>query len=306
MKTVKGQFTDLIRWIHHPVAIFIDDLDRCRGDYVVQLLEGIQTTLRDEPVTFVVAADRDWLADSFAAEYSTFTSTSAEPARPLGYLFLEKTFQLSVAVPRLSPALRGLFWDRLISSGKAAANHSDDLAQAREQAREIFKDATSEGEVLSLADWGTRRHTGAADGPRGGGGRGPVHPGRRTRVRTGAHAIRPAAGPQPAGHEAASQRLRHGTQRGGAELQEPVREPRRPAAASALYVPKCKRWPLLGTWFSEHPAHIELVGKEQLPQIIPNELRPLFTDPEVVSVVKGQTDGVETELDTAGVKDCLL
>lgn len=305
MKTVKGQFTDLIRWIHHPVAIFIDDLDRCRGNYVVQLLEGIQTTLRDEPVTFVVAADRDWLADSFAAEYSTFTSTSAEPARPLGYLFLEKTFQLSVAVPRLSPALRGLFWDRLISSGKAAANHSDDLAQAREQAREIFKDATSEGEVL-------RRLTRApGDTPEQQMARAEaaaVALSTPDAEREYERALTPFAqllDPNPR----AMKRLvnAYGMARSVEVLNFKNLSVNRAAQQRrALWTILNLRWPLLGTWFSEHPAHIELVGKEQLPQIIPNELRPLFTDPEVVSVVKGQTDGVETELDTAGVKDCLL
>jgi KAP family P-loop domain len=116
MNTVKRHFSDLIRWIGHPVAILIDDLDRCRGDYIVQLLEGIQTMFRDEPVTFVIAADRDWLADSFDAEYGGFTSVGDEPARPLGYLFLEKTFQISVAVPQLSPEVRNLYWERLISS----------------------------------------------------------------------------------------------------------------------------------------------------------------------------------------------
>jgi hypothetical protein len=304
MNTVKGHFTELIRWIHHPVAIFIDDLDRCRGDYIIQLLEGIQTTFRDEPVTFVVAADRDWLADSFAAEYSTFTSTGTEPARPLGYLFLEKTFQLSVGVPGLSPAVRGLFWDRLISSGKAAANRSD-LDHARQQARELFKDATSEAEVLS------RLNRAPGDTPEQLVARAEAAavvlstPGVE---REHERALKPFAqllDPNPR----AMKRLvnAYSMARSVEVLSRRNLSTNRVAQQRrALWTILNLRWPLLGTWFSEHPDHIELVGNEHLPQTIPRELQSLFTDPEVVSVVRGQADGVEIKLDTAGVKDCLL
>ena len=56
METVQEHFADLVRWLHYPVIVLIDDLDRCRGDYVVELLEGIQTLFRDQPVAYVVAA----------------------------------------------------------------------------------------------------------------------------------------------------------------------------------------------------------------------------------------------------------
>ncbi len=41
--------------------IFIDDLDRCQGAYVIELLEGIQTLFKAAEVVFIIAADRDWL-----------------------------------------------------------------------------------------------------------------------------------------------------------------------------------------------------------------------------------------------------
>ena len=100
MRLVREHLADLTRWIHHDVVVMIDDLDRCKGPYVVDLLEGIQTLFRDIPVTYVVAADRDWLADSYATEYADFVSVSGEPGRPVGYLFLEKTFQISTGLPQ--------------------------------------------------------------------------------------------------------------------------------------------------------------------------------------------------------------
>ena len=79
--------------------MIVDDLDRCKSEYVVALLEGIQTLFADEPVAFVIAADRTWLCQSFATAYGAFDPVVGEPGRPLGYLFLEKTFQVSMSDP---------------------------------------------------------------------------------------------------------------------------------------------------------------------------------------------------------------
>jgi hypothetical protein len=110
MELVRRRYASLIRAIRRPVAIVIDDLDRCQPSYVVELLEGIQTLFVEEPVTYVVAADKHWLSDSYATVYKDFVSNADQVGRPLGYLFLEKTFQLSVRVPHLSPEVRDRFW----------------------------------------------------------------------------------------------------------------------------------------------------------------------------------------------------
>ena len=51
----------IIRYVGRPVVVIIDDLDRCDGDYVIQLLHGIQTMYWETQAAYVVAADRDWL-----------------------------------------------------------------------------------------------------------------------------------------------------------------------------------------------------------------------------------------------------
>jgi hypothetical protein len=48
----------------------------------------------------VVAADRQWICASFEKEYEAFGKSIGEPGRPLGYLFLDKMFQVSVSVPQ--------------------------------------------------------------------------------------------------------------------------------------------------------------------------------------------------------------
>jgi hypothetical protein len=41
-------------------------------------------------------------------------STIGEPGRPLGYLFLDKVFQVSVSIPRLSPRWQSAYWQGLL------------------------------------------------------------------------------------------------------------------------------------------------------------------------------------------------
>lgn len=98
---LKRRFEEMIREIHRPVAIFIDDLDRCDADYVIELLQAIQTIYVDVPVLYVVAADRDWIVSAYDQTYKGFKSDIDQPGQPLGYLFVKKIFQLSVNVPDL-------------------------------------------------------------------------------------------------------------------------------------------------------------------------------------------------------------
>lgn len=109
----RRRFRWLVRSAGRPITVFIDDLDRCRPEYVVELLEGIQTIFAEEPVAYVIAADRGWLCDSFAHEYREFVGPDNESGRPLGFLFIEKTFQISLEIPPLSPDDRSSFWSSL-------------------------------------------------------------------------------------------------------------------------------------------------------------------------------------------------
>lgn len=119
---VASLYCRLIRAIGRPVAIFVDDLDRCDSAYVVELIEGIQTLLRSEPVTYVIAAERKWICAAFAKKYSDFAGEIGEPARPLGYLFLDKLFQISAELPGLSGEVRKSYWAALLDGdGPAAA-----------------------------------------------------------------------------------------------------------------------------------------------------------------------------------------
>ncbi len=118
LEPLTRRYGEIIAQIDKPVAVFIDDVDRCNADYLVDLLHAIQTLYRQAPVVYVVAGDRDWICSAYEQTYTRFEPALAAPGHSLGHLFLEKLFQVSVEVPRLSPALRQAFWDGLINRGR--------------------------------------------------------------------------------------------------------------------------------------------------------------------------------------------
>ena len=113
-RRVRDKYADLIRRVGRPVLVFIDNLDRCRPEYVVELLEGIQTIFGDVPVTYLVAADREWVAHSFETQYQSLAGIIGRPGRPLGYLFLEKTFAVSAPLPQPSAETRRRYWQAVL------------------------------------------------------------------------------------------------------------------------------------------------------------------------------------------------
>jgi hypothetical protein len=147
MARISGHFHRLLRRIDRPVAIFIDDLDRCQEEYVIRLLEGIQTLFNDPRAVYVIAADRRWLHACYENAYARFQDRVHEPGRRLGTLFLEKVFQLSVAVPRLSPEIQEAYWRFLIRGRRADVESRLDAERA--VALEEFAEAESESEVFS-------------------------------------------------------------------------------------------------------------------------------------------------------------
>ena len=124
LQPVVNLFTDLFDAIGLPVVVYIDDLDRCTSDYVVELLEGIQTLLRTRPLVYVVAADRKWICSSYEKIYADFGGSVGDPGRPLGYLFLDKVFQLTASLPRIAPARQQIFWESILANDPGAQKPS--------------------------------------------------------------------------------------------------------------------------------------------------------------------------------------
>lgn len=122
---LKNRYKRVVAEIGKPVAVFIDDLDRCRADFVVELLQGLQTAYADLPVLYVVAADRDWIVSAYNQTFEGFQPEIAKPGQPLGYLFVKKIFQLSVNVPDLGAAQAAQLTEELLGAQTAPSDDSD-------------------------------------------------------------------------------------------------------------------------------------------------------------------------------------
>ncbi|PTX54026.1 KAP-like P-loop domain-containing protein [Litoreibacter ponti] len=160
---VKARFKKIITTIERPVAVFIDDLDRCEAGFVVELLQSLQTAYAQVPVLYVVASDREWIVSAYNQVYKDFKPEISKPGAPLGYLFVKKIFQLSVPVPDLAPGDRTRLTEALLKS-KAKTPVLTATREARVQKIEaaaakgdlsevsrIQKKALSEGQNLADA-----------------------------------------------------------------------------------------------------------------------------------------------------------
>ncbi len=150
MDRIQRHFQTMVRTVKRPIAVFVDDLDRCQAGYVVQLLEGIQTLFRDPRVVYVIAADQRWLHACFEKTYEAFAESVREPGRRLGSLFLEKAFEISVALPELSPGVRAEYWRYLLGGDSAQAEKR--LASLEQEARAEFRHDRSEQQVVARLD----------------------------------------------------------------------------------------------------------------------------------------------------------
>jgi KAP family P-loop domain len=294
MKRLQRRFNWIVWAIGRPIAVFIDDLDRCRAEHVVDLLEGIQTVLRDAPVTFVVAADRHWLYESYAQVYEQHVRD--DPGRPLGHLFLEKTFQLSTSLPRLSAREREEYWEALIFPRE---RDREEIARLEREIAKSFEGAHSEPEVMERLD------------RRPGEGRLEQRLRREAAVRRlGApelirhteHTLSRFAGllePNPR----AMKRLvnAYGVERAVQILEGHSSELSHPREKLALWAIVKSRWPLLAEYLSEHVELIEPLRAATVPPEVEREtqrpyLARLFQDPEVQRVVCGNgLDAIELD-----------
>lgn len=114
MAALTRHFTQKLETIDYPVAIFIDDLDRCNKDYAVKLLEGMQTIFMHAPVIYVVAADKKWIRTIYESEYNIFSDNISRPGKPFGLVFLDKTFQFTVELPAISNKQKMVYWNYLL------------------------------------------------------------------------------------------------------------------------------------------------------------------------------------------------
>jgi uncharacterized protein YjbI with pentapeptide repeats len=97
-----------------PLVVIVDDLDRCLPEAALQVLEAIKNLLGVKGCIFLLGLDRKVVEKAVAVKYKDMFETqsgmgenSEEKALPLRRFFYEdyvdKIFQLSITLPKLSP-----------------------------------------------------------------------------------------------------------------------------------------------------------------------------------------------------------
>lgn len=101
--TFKNSLSKTIQEAHNgKLFIFIDELDRCRPTYAVELLERIKHLFDIEGLTFIIAMDKEQLSHSVRSIYG-------ESFESIGYLkrFIDIEYQLPK--PNLKKFINGLY-----------------------------------------------------------------------------------------------------------------------------------------------------------------------------------------------------
>jgi hypothetical protein len=277
--------------INRPLAIFIDDLDRCQVDYTIELLEGIQTLFRETEVTYVIAADKRWLCTSYEKAYDDFIDTVNEPGRPLGHLFMEKTFQFTVSLPRLSTIRKKEYLQHLLNLNKSGSQKDQD--KARIDAQKKVTELRTEKEIID------ELKTNSND---------PVYD-REIREAAIIRLAEPDVQENTEGHilkqfadfmEPNPRAIKRFVNSYGIQMATDImRGGKMETAKIGLWTIVLLRWPLLAEFLEKNPEMVEFIGKESIPEDkIPENLQKLFIDSDIIDVIKGKNLGVMIDEDT--------
>jgi hypothetical protein len=99
----RRHFYKSIERLKRPVMVIVDDLDRCKPEFIVDLVRGIQTLLRSPRVVFVILGDRDWIERAFETHHKAMSKINVGPEQTFGARFVEKAIQMSFVLPKLPP-----------------------------------------------------------------------------------------------------------------------------------------------------------------------------------------------------------
>lgn len=285
------------------VAVFVDDLDRCESEYVVELLEGIQTLFRRAPVVFVVAGDGQWLTTCFESVYEGHEAVVETPGTSLGTLFVEKTFQFSAPVPGIDPELQSAYWQGLTRVGQSAGT-ADREASGRTATPEAPEGVTTA--ATQTSETPADETTPDEQSPR------EYVAARRADIRSLASRRAQAASEQMLlstfgdllePNPRAMKRLvnTYSANRAlaliaGANLSE---------AVLARWTILSLRWPALADYLARHPEQVTSIGVSSPPDV-DDDLQTLFADESGdvwQTAFGGVGDSTET-LDAEAVRDC--
>lgn len=135
----RRHFNRTMHRLKRPVMVVVDDLDRCRPEFVVDLVRGMQTLLRSPRVVFVILGDRDWIERAFEGHHKTMSELDVGPEQRLGARFVEKAIQLSFVLPSIEGKSQANFVRQILlgARGGQSANRPPLEPELSSQLRQI-------------------------------------------------------------------------------------------------------------------------------------------------------------------------
>jgi hypothetical protein len=86
------------------VILYIDDLDRCRPEDVVRVLQLVHMLLAFKLFAVVVAVDARWVEDALRQSFRSFAAVGGEQGQLSPQDYLEKIFQIAFWLEPMTPA----------------------------------------------------------------------------------------------------------------------------------------------------------------------------------------------------------
>jgi hypothetical protein len=283
LETVRKHYKRLLKRIRRPVIIFIDDLDRCNQEYVVGLFETLNNLFSDAHAFYVIAADREWLYACFESVYEDFTESLQEPGRRLGYLFLQKSFQLSIKVPMMTEEVVKVYIEAMSQLGKEELASS--IESLQKQATEEFRDAASEEQIIQKLDM-VPKNTLEEQVYRSAAVRQTAEKKIEEETEVYLRDFASLLEPNPR----AIKRLvnAYGIYRALAILSGLNTFDPAGKEQFVLWIILSLRWPMLAEYLEEHPAMVAAFIKSKAKTNVPESLQPLIEDSHLLRVIKGR------------------
>lgn len=126
----RKHFAWMMRAVGRPVLVVVDDLDRCRPEFIVELVRGLQTILMSSRVVYLILGDRKWIEQAFESQHEDMSEIDVGPEHTFGGRFAEKAIQLSFVLPALADRQDGYVREVLLGwSNRSDGTTSRSLAR---------------------------------------------------------------------------------------------------------------------------------------------------------------------------------
>jgi hypothetical protein len=285
MEDLRTRYSFLTRSADSAVALVIDNVDRCRAEYVVELLEGIQTLLKSPSVgkdrtplvAVLVPAERAWLCDSYLQVYNEFQDAMHQPGRPYGLAFVDKVFDVALRLPRLAPTGQAG-----VPLAAAVPTEDQEAALTNARSERAIRELVAGAEARAAEDSTVLRPAAELR----------LRAVRRLgRLEVGSpHGLcldtgkvledlidAVAPGPTVARQLRTAYCVQRTTQLLGGH---PIETDRHAIHRLGLWTILDLRWPLLAQHLARHPDHVTLLQQQQAPAGVSDDLEYVFNDPE--------------------------